>query len=145
MIDRDLAELYGVSTMALNQAVKRNHIRFPPDFMFQLTKNEYNNLISQFVISSSPHGGRRHFPFAFTEQGVAMLSSVLRSKRAIMVNIQIVRMFIKLRDMISDYDALRLKLEALERNYDEQFRIVFDAIRKTIAYEEQPKNEIGFS
>lgn len=144
MLDRDLAELYGVKTHVLNQAVKRNIKRFPEDFMFKLSLDEARNLISQIVISSSGWGGRRHAPFAFTEQGIAMLSSVLKSERAIMVNIQIIRTFTKLREMISENDYLRRKLEAMEMQYDEQFKIVFDAIRRILTEDEEPKTEIGF-
>lgn len=144
MLDRDLAELYGVKTHVLNQAVKRNIKRFPEDFMFKLSLHEARNLISQIVISSSGWGGRRHAPFAFTEQGIAMLSSVLKSERAIMVNIQIIRTFTKLREMISENDYLRRKLEAMEMQYDEQFKIVFDAIRRILTEDDEPKPEIGF-
>ncbi|MEK7473399.1 MAG: ORF6N domain-containing protein [Patescibacteria group bacterium] len=144
MLDRDLAELYGVKTHVLNQAVKRNIKRFPEDFMFKLSLDEAQNLISQFVISSSGWGGRRHVPLAFTEQGIAMLSSVLKSERAILVNIQIIRTFTKLREMISENDYLRRKLEAMEMQYDEQFKIVFDALRRVLTVEDEPKSEIGF-
>lgn len=144
MLDRDLAQLYGVSTGALNQAIRRNRERFPDDFMFKLTLYEAKNLISQIVISSSGHGGSRHRFTAFTEQGVAMLSSVLKSKQAIAVNIQIIRTFTKLREMILENQSLRLKIEAFEKNYDEQFRIVFDAIRRLLTTDDEPKEEIGF-
>ena len=144
MLDRDLAMLYGVSTKSLNQAVKRNSTRFPQDFAFQLTPNEDQNLKSQFVTSSLEHGGRRKLPMAFTEQGVAMLSSVLRSERAIRVNIQIMRTFTKLRELIGQNEDLQRKIEALESRYDEQFKIVFDAIRRLIAEDEAPTTEIGF-
>ena len=144
MMDRDLALLYGVSTKVLNQAVRRNIGRFPVDFMFQLTEEEFLNLMSQFVTSSSDWGGVRKRPFAFTEQGVAMLSSVLRSERAIFVNIQIMRTFTKLREMIGQNEELKRKIEALESRYDQQFKIVFDAIRRLIADDEAPEREIGF-
>ena len=144
MVDHDLAKLYGVTTMALNQAVKRNSERFPRDFMFSLTLDEAKNLISQFVISSS-HGGLRKRPVVFTELGVAMLSSVLRSPRAIAVNIQIMRTFSRLRDMLAENDDLRRKVEVLEKEYDENFRIVFDAIRRMMAFDDEAgKSEIGF-
>ncbi|OGL67160.1 DNA-binding protein [Candidatus Uhrbacteria bacterium RIFCSPHIGHO2_01_FULL_63_20] len=143
MLDRDLAALYGVKTQVLNQAVKRNADRFLPDFMFELSDVERRNLISQIVISSSGYGGTRRAT-AFTEQGIAMLSGVLNSKRAIAVNIQIIRTFTKLREMISENHSLRLKLEALEKHYDEQFRVVFDAIRRLLADDDNPKPEIGF-
>lgn len=144
MLDSDLAMLYRVQTMVLNQAVRRNADRFPDDFMFRLTNTEFQILISQSVISRSTHGGRRHAPLVFTEQGVAMLSSVLNSKRAIIVNIQIMRTFTKLREMILENDQLRLKLEDFERRYDEQFQIVFDALRRLLAEPDQPKTQIGF-
>lgn len=144
MLDRDLGELYGVETKVLNQSVKRNLKRFPEDFMFELSLNEAQNLKSQIVTSSFMHGGRRKPVMAFTEQGIAMLSSVLRSERAILVNIQIIRTFTKLREMISENDYLRRKLEAMEKQYDEQFKIVFDALRRILTEDEEPKPEIGF-
>jgi hypothetical protein len=142
MLDFDLAELYEVETRTLNQSVKRNIDRFPDDFMVKVDINEYPNLISQFVISS--YGGRRKDIFAFTEQGVAMLSSVLRSKKAIQVNIQIMRAFTKLRQMIVNYTELKDKIEELENTYDENFRIVFQLIKNMLHEDEKPKNEIGF-
>ena len=143
MLDRDLAALYGVTTGALNQAVRRNSARFPTDFCFQMTEKESQNLISQFVISSLKHGGLRKIPFVFTEQGVAMLSSVLKSERAIQVNIQIIRTFCRLREVLIGHEELRLKLEALEKTYDEQFKIVFDALRGLLK-EPAETTEIGF-
>ncbi len=128
MLDRDLAELYDVQTKVLLQAVKRNRDRFPGDFMFIITNKEVTILRSQFVTSS--WGGRRYLPCVFTEQGVAMLSSVLNSKRAIKANIQIMRVFVSMRRMIMTYESLRRKIETLEKKYDGQFKIVFDAIRK---------------
>lgn len=146
MIDSDLAELYDVETRILNQTVLRNKKRFPPDFMFQLNKREMNilksNLRSQIVISS--WGGRRHGVYVFTEQGVAMLSSVLNSERAIQVNIQIMRTFTKLREMLTIHRELREKIEKLEKKYDKQFRIIFDVMKKLLAVEEKPKRQIGF-
>ncbi len=142
MLDRNLAELYGVENKVLNQAVKRNLERFPNDFMFQLRKDEFQNLKSQFVTSS--WGGIRKLPFAFTEQGVAMLSSVLRSKRAIRVNIQIMRTFTKIRVILSSNKKLRQKLEEMESKYDKQFKLVFDAIRTLMVEEEKPKKKMGF-
>jgi len=141
MIDRDLAELYGVETRALNQAVRRNIDRFPADFMFSLSREEIRN-ISQIVISSK----MKHAPgmLVFTEQGVAMLSSVLRSKRAVQANIAIIRTFVKLREMMASHKDLARKLEALEKKYDGQFQIVFEAIRQIIEVEEQPKRKVGF-
>ena len=131
MLDADLASLYEVETKVLVQAVKRNLVRFPEDFMFQLSKDEFADLRSQSVTSS--WGGRRYPPYAFTEQGVAMLSSVLRSERAVRVNIEIMRAFVRLRDMLAENATLARRLEALERNYDAQFKIVFEAIRELMA------------
>jgi hypothetical protein len=132
MLDADLAALYGVETRALLQAIKRNRSRFPEDFMFQLNQREFAILRSQTVISSSAagHGGRRYPPYAFTEQGVAMLSSVLRSPRAIQANIGIMRAFVRLRQMLAAHADLARKLVALEKRYDHKFKIVFDAIRE---------------
>jgi phage regulator Rha-like protein len=130
MLDSDLAELYGVPTKVLVQAVKRNIKRFPKDFMFQLTNQYVVGLRSQIVTSRLGHGGRRYSPYAFTEQGIAMLSSVLNSERAIEVNIQIMRAFVELREMIATHKDLAKKLEELEMKYDAQFRVVFDAIRE---------------
>jgi len=143
MLSPHLAELYQVESRSLNQAVKRNMERFPEDFMFQLTDSEFADLKSQFVISSWG-GSRRAKPYAFTEQGVAMLSTVLKSKRAIEVNIQIMRAFVKLREMLATNKDLALKLTALENKYDEQFKVVFDAIRALMTEDEKPKRRIGF-
>lgn len=143
MIDRDLAELYGVKTMVLNQAVRRNSERFPEDFMFQLTKEEMGTLISQIVISKPGRGGVRKPSLVFTEQGVAMLSSVLRSKKAVTINIQIMRTFMKMRDMLMSESDLRRKIESLEKHYDEQFKIVFDALRRMYT-DDSEKPEIGY-
>jgi hypothetical protein len=142
MLDRDLAELYRVKTKALKQAVRRNNKRFPVDFMFSLSNQEVKNLRSQIVTSS--WGGSRYLPMAFTEQGVAMLSSVLNSERAIQVNIQIMRAFTKLRKMLVGYEELQKKIEAMESKYDEQFRIVFVAIKQLLHEDDQPKRKIGF-
>lgn len=144
MSDHDLAVLYGVDTRSLNQAVKRNSERFPEDFMFQLTLDEANLLTSQFVMSKRGKGGSYWLPYVFTEQGIAMLSSVLRSRQAIQVNIQIIRTFTKLRELLADHESLRLKLEDLERRYDSQFKIVFDALRRMFTEEDEQKPEIGF-
>ncbi|HEY2513751.1 MAG TPA: ORF6N domain-containing protein [Polyangiaceae bacterium] len=144
MLDADLAALYGVTTSALIQAVKRNPTRFPSDFMFQLTPEEFASLRSQTVISKSDRGGRRTAPYAFTEQGVAMLSSVLRSPRAVRVNVEIMRAFVRLREMLSTHADLARKLVALERKYDAQFRVVFDAIRELMAPPAKPRRPIGF-
>lgn len=138
MLDSDLADLYQVEIRILNQAVKRNIDRFPSDFMFQLDNKEEGSLKSQFVTSS--YGGKRKPTQVFTEQGVAMLSSVLRSDRAIQVNIQIMRIFTKLRQMALNYKDLQEKLEKLESTYDENFKVVFDALRHIMTEEEKPKN-----
>jgi hypothetical protein len=143
MLSPDLAELYNVEPRVLVQAVKRNIDRFPEDFMFQLTDEEFANLKSQIVISSWG-GMRRAKPYAFTEQGVAMLSSVLRSKRAVQVNIAIMRTFVKLREMLASNTELARKLAALERKYDEQFAVVFEAIRQLMAPPATPRRQIGF-
>ncbi len=144
MLDSDLAELYEVETRALVQAVKRNIGRFPPDFMFQLNNQEVTTLRSQFVISKSGKGGRRYTPYVFTEQGVAMLSSVLNSERAVQVNIAIMRAFVKLREMISSHKDLARKLDELEKKYDAQFRVVFDALRQLMTPTEPGKKKVGF-
>ena len=143
MLSTDLAELYEVEPRVLVQAVKRNIDRFPPDFMFQLNDTEFYNLKSQIVISS--WGGlRRANPYAFTEQGVAMLSSILRSKRAIQVNIAVMRAFVKLRKMLAAHKDLARKLNAMEKKYDSQFKIVFDAIRQLMTPPEPKRRKIGF-
>lgn len=147
ILSRHLADLYGVSVSALNQAVKRNADRFPEDFMFQLTEEEFDSLKSQIVISS--WGGlRRALPYAFTEQGVAMLSSVLRSPCAVEVNIAIMRTFVQLRRLMDSNRDLARKIEAMEKKYDEQFAVVFEAIKQLIAEDDarkaQPKRRIGF-
>ena len=143
LLDIDLAELYGVMTGTLNQAVKRNKKRFPTDFMFQLTKEERDEVITICdnlqKLKFSPS-----LPYAFTEQGVAMLSSILNSERAIMVNIQIMRTFTKLREMLENNKELRLKIEEMEKKYDKQFQAVFDAIKHLIEPELKPKRKIGF-
>jgi flagellar capping protein FliD len=137
-----MAELYAVATKVLKQAVKRNIKRFPSDFMFELTKEEFQNLRSQFVTSS--WGGSRYVPMVFTEQGVAMLSSVLNSERAIQVNIQIMRAFTQLRRMLATHEDLKRKIDAIEKKYDEQFAIVFKVIKKLIEEDEKPKKKIGY-
>jgi hypothetical protein len=143
MLDRDLAALYGVPTRELKQAVRRNIERFLEDFMFILTREEFENWRSQFVISKSDRMGLRHAPMAFTEQGVAMLSSVLNSPRAVKVNIEIMRAFVLLRQMLSTHADLARKLDALERKYDAQFKVVFDAIRQLMTPPEPKKEVIG--
>ncbi len=142
MLDKDLAILYGVTTGNLNKAVQRNIDRFPEDFMFQFTDEEFKNLIFQFGTSS--WGGVRKLPYAFTENGVAMLSSVLNSKRAIDVNIQIMRTFTLLREMLLTHKDLQRKIEAMEKKYDQQFKIVFDAIKQLLEPEKKPRKRIGF-
>jgi hypothetical protein len=163
MLDYDLAFLYGVETKVLNRAVKRNIDRFPSDFFFQLTVDELDSLRCQigtsktasrgdwtnlrFQIGTSrrgSHGGRRYLPYAFTEHGVAMLSSVLRSKRAVQVNIAIMRTFVRLREMLLSNADLARKLNALEKKYDAQFKVVFDAIRELMTPPEPPRRQIGF-
>jgi hypothetical protein len=142
MLDADLARLYSVPTKRLNEQVARNRARFPSDFMFQLAPEELGNLRSHFA--TSKRGGRRYLPFAFTEQGVAMLSSVLHSKRAIHVNIEIMRAFVKLRGLIAGHEDLARKLDALERKYDGHFRVVFEAIRQMMVIDSTKKRRIGF-
>jgi hypothetical protein len=153
MLDADLALLYGVSVGRLNEAVRRNIQRFPADFMFQLTKDEFEelkirigrlNLKSQIAISSSGWGGRRHPPHAFTEQGVAMLSTVLRSDRAIRVNIEIMRAFVRMRRILATNADLERRLSELEKKYDDQFRIVFDTLRQLMAPTAPSRKKIGF-
>jgi hypothetical protein len=162
LLDHDLAALYGVPTKSLNLAVRRNTERFPSDFMFQLTQAEAqalrfqigtsNQMVAgkssdlrfQIETSKSRRGGRRYLPYAFTEQGVAMLSSVLRSKRAVQVNIAIMRTFVRLREMLLSNADLARKLNALEKKYDAQFKVVFDAIRELMTPPEPPRRQIGF-
>ena len=148
LLSQHLAELYGVSVSALNQAVKRNQDRFPADFMFQLTGEEFENLKSQ-IVTSSWGGLRRALPYAFTEQGVAMLSSVLRSPRAVEVNIAIMRTFVQLRRLMDSNRDLARQIEALEKKYDEQFAVVFNAIKQLIAADQDAKakrkRRIGFT
>jgi len=146
MLSTDLAKLYGVEVRVLVQAVKRNIERFPEDFMFQLSREEYDNLKSQ-IVTSSWGGARRSRPYAFTEQGVAMLSSVLKSERAIQVNIAIMRAFVKLREILSTHKELAYKLAELERKierHDEEIKAIFDAIRQLMTPPEKPKRRIGF-
>lgn len=147
MMDYDLADLYEVEAKALNQAVKRNLDRFPEDFMFQLTAEESARLRSQIVTLKTGRGQhRKYLPYAFTEQGVSMLSSVLRSKRAVMVNVEIMRAFVRLRQMLASNVTLARKLAALEKKYDAQFKVVFDAIRELMApLDPKKKRPIGFA
>ena len=151
LLDEDLADLYGVETRALVQQVRRNEKRFPADFMFQLSAEEFANLKSQFVISSGGHGGRRKRPLVFTEQGIAMLSGVLRSDRAIAVNIEIMRAFVELRRITSSYAAVRERLEDLEREmtgridrHDGQLEQIFETLHKLITPSPQPRRPVGF-
>jgi hypothetical protein len=145
MLDSDLAELYGVATKRFNEQAKRNLNRFPIDFMFQLNEEETEVLRSQFATSKTGRGGRRYFPYVFTEQGVAMLSSILNSEQAIEVNILIMRAFVKLREMIVSNKDLARRLDELENKYDKQFKIVFEAIRQLMTPPVTPKRKIGFA
>ncbi len=147
ILDRDLARLYGVTTFNLNKAIKRNIERFPKDFMFQLTQKELKFLIFQIGISKEGRGGSRYMPYAFTQEGIAMLSSVLRSKRAIQVNIVIMRTFVRLKQMISLNRELLLKLELLEKKiekHDEEIQTIFQAIKQLMSPPEKPRRKIGF-
>jgi len=144
MLDRDLAELYGVKAIALRQQVSRNEVRFPPDFSFRLSPEEAETLVSQNVIPSRRSLGGS-LPYAFTQEGVAMLSSVLRSERAVLVNIEIMRTFVRLREMLASNVELARRLDDLEKKYDTQFRVVFDAIRQLMAPPPpRPQKRIGF-
>jgi hypothetical protein len=146
MLDADLAALYGVETKRLNEAVKRNISRFPPDFMFRLTEEEVGSLRSQIATSNAGRGGRRYQPFAFTEQGVAMLSSVLNSERAVAVNIEIMRAFVRVRQMMAAHADLVRRVDELEAKYDDHFRVVFEAIRLIMEPPpEGPTRRFGFS
>jgi len=145
MLDYDLAELYGVQPKILNQAVKRNKKRFPGDFMFQLNFQEVGALRSQIVTLEKGRGRyRKYLPYVFTEQGVAMLSTVLNSERAIQVNVEIMRAFVRLREMIASHKDLAWRLDELEKKYDAQFKVVFDAIRELMTPAEVPRRRIGF-
>jgi hypothetical protein len=145
MLDSDIAALYRISTSNLNKAVRRNRDRFPGDFMFRLTPRERNVLIFQSGISKSRgRGGSRHLPYAFTEQGVAMLSSVLRSERAVQVNIAIMRAFVQIRRAAATHEELRKKIEQMERRYDAKFEVVFSAIKQMLEPPAAPKPGIGF-
>jgi len=148
MLDNDLAGLYGVVTKVLNQAISRNLERFPEDFMFQINEEESENLRSQFVTSSMCHGGRRYLPYVFTEHGVAMLSSVLKSKRAIQMNIFIIRAFIKMRENLDNYKDLAIKINEIEivqiHDHD-MLRSVHEVVKQLINPIEKPKKQIGFN
>jgi len=143
ILDADLADLYGVETRVLVQAVKRNRERFPSDFLFQLTKEEFTILRSQSVTSRG-WGGRRYPPYAFTEQGVAMLSSVLRSSRAVQVNIEIMRAFVRMRRLLASHARLEKKILAMEEKYDGQFAVVFEALKQLMLPPEAKRRRIGF-
>jgi hypothetical protein len=148
IIDTDLAQLYGVPTYRVNEAVKRNRKRFPSDFMFQLSKKESDFLTSQFAISKKGRGGRRTLPYAFTEQGVAMLSSVLNSERAIQVNIAIMRAFVKLRQMLESNEELNRRFSAVIRKlavHDKYFTVVFDELKKLTSEPTGARRQIGFT
>jgi len=144
MLDRDLAALYGVETKVLKQAAKRNIDRFPEDFMFVLNPAEFRNWRSQFVTSKADRQGLRYPPMAFTEHGIVMLSSVLNSKRAIDVNIEITRAFVKLRKILASHADLARRLGELEKKYDKRFRVVFDAIRRLMSPSPTKRKPIGF-
>ncbi|MGC1618441.1 MAG: ORF6N domain-containing protein [Candidatus Acidiferrum sp.] len=144
MLDADLARLYGVATKNLNKAVKRNASRFPSDFMFQLSPKELHSLRFQTGTSKPAPGGRRYVPYVFREQGVAMLSSVLRSSRAVHVNVAIMRTFVRLREMITTHEELRRKIDAMEKRYDARFQAVFETIRQMLETPIPAKKPIGF-
>ena len=145
MLDSDLARLYGVLTERLNEQVRRNHERFPSDFAFQLTPNEYLHLIPQFAGSSQKHGGRRKLPFVFTEYGALMAANVLKSPVAIQASIHVVRAFSRLRELLASHQDLAIKLKALERKYDERFLVVFKELRKLMTPPPlPPRRPIGF-
>lgn len=147
MLDRDLAELYGVETKVLKQAVRRNMNRFPEDFMFEMTKEELENWRSQFVTSKEDRQGLRYMPFCFTEQGVTMLSCVLSSERAIHVNIQIIRIYTRIREMLMAHKDVFIRVEQAEKQlmkHDQKIELLFTYLSKFIEKEEQPRTEIGF-
>jgi hypothetical protein len=144
LLDEDLAEMYGVEVRSLNQAVRRNPARFPADFMLRLTSAETEHLRSQSVISRSGHGGRRHPPLAFTEQGVAMLSGILQSERAVRVNVEIMRAFVRMRAMVVQHKDLSRRLDELEGRNNQQFKVVFQAIRRLMEPPKRRARRIGF-
>ena len=144
ILDKELAKLYGVTTKRLNEQVRRNQLRFPSDFMFQLTSEEAAALRSQIATSKPGRGGSQYRPYAFTEQGVAMLSSVLHSEQAVRVNIEIMRAFVRLRQLLTTHADLARKLDALEKKYDGQFQAVFEAIRLLMKPPEPKRGRIGF-
>ena len=144
ILDSDLARLYGVQTFRLNEAVKRNRDRFPPDFLFQLTAAEHNSLTSQFAMSKRGRGGRRTLPYAFTKHGALMAATILNSPRAVAMSIYVIRAFVQFRQSLATHADLARKLAALEKQYDAQFRVVFEAIRQLVAPPATPRREIGF-
>lgn len=144
LLDSDLAALYGVETKNLNKAVQRNKERFPADFMFQLSSEEHKALRFQSGTSKTGRGGRRHLPYAFTQEGIAMLSSVLRSPRAIQVNLAIMRAFVRLRQLALSVEEVARKLDSLEQKYEGKFKVVFDALRQLMTPPAQPQRQIGF-
>ena len=144
ILDADLARLYGVTTKRLNEQVRRNQKRFPNDFMFRLTKQEVTALRSQFATSNVGRGGRRYFPYAFTEHGAIMAANVLNSRKAIEVSVYVVRAFVRLRQILASHKELAHRLDELERKYDSQFKSVFDAIRQLMSPPEPPRRRIGF-
>ena len=144
LLDEDLAALYGVETKQLKRQVRRNIERFPDDFMVELTQNEYQDFLRCQIGALKRGGHSKYLPYAFTEQGVAMLSSVLNSKRAILVNIQIMRAFTRLREMLLTHKDLKRKIEVMEKKYDQQFKAVFETIKQLLISPEKPKKKIGF-
>lgn len=144
LLDADLAGLYGVETKNLNKAVQRNQDRFPKDFMFQLTAKEHEALRFQLGTSKTGRGGRRYHPYVFTQEGVAMLSSVLQSPHAVQVNVAIMRAFVRLRQMALSMEEVARKLDSIEKKYDGQFKVVFDALRQLMTPPDKPKRQIGF-
>lgn len=144
MLDADLAELYDIPTKVFNQAIQRNMDRFPEDFMFQLTETEFAGLRSQLVTSKKGRGGRRYLPYVFTEQGVAMLSGVLNSHRAVQANIAIMRAFVRMRETMASHRELSERLNALEKTYDARLRVVFEAIRALMEPPKKQRRRIGF-
>jgi hypothetical protein len=154
MLDRDLAELYGVETKALKQAVRRNISRFPPDFLFEMTRKELQNWRSQIVTSKEDKKGLRYVPFCFTEQGVTMLSCVLNSERAIVVNIQIIRIFVRMRELVMTHKDVLVKLEQLEKTlikhdtrmtkHEQEIQLIFGALKKLLGPPKEPRVRIGF-
>jgi phage regulator Rha-like protein len=147
MLDRDLAELYGVETKVLKQAVRRNLNRFPEDFMFEMNKSELENWRTQFASSKEDRQGLRYAPFCFTEQGVTMLSCILNSERAIAVNIQIIRIFTRMREMLLTHKDILLKLEQLEKKvtgHDEDIRLIFEYLKQLLTPPQEPRAKIGF-